>query len=188
MADEPAMFRPGEPGQEREFRHALGMFATGVAIVTGTQPGGRHFGMTINSFVAISLHPPLVGWSLSHTAPSAAAFSTATHFAVNILASNQVELSRRFSRPGEDRFAGTAVHVGEHGLPLIDGAAAYFECRREHQFPAGDHVILVGAVERCSYRRANTLVFSQGRYHGGVAAELTSPRPLDEDSEWEGIA
>ncbi len=78
-------------------RAALGVFATGVTIVTCTDSQGAPVGLTVNSFAALSLEPPLVLWSLRAESPSLATFEAASHFAVNVLAEGQVELSRRFA-------------------------------------------------------------------------------------------
>ena len=88
-----------QPFDPRDFRNALGMFPTGVAVVTTRAPSGAFVGLTINSFSSLSLDPPLVLWSLNVRSPSAAAFERATHFAVNILCDQQVEVSKRFASP-----------------------------------------------------------------------------------------
>ena len=80
-----------------EFRQALGAFVTGVTIVTTIDSQGNKFGLTVNSFSSVSLHPPLILWSQSLSAPSFPAFRDAKHFAVNVLSLGQIELSRRFA-------------------------------------------------------------------------------------------
>ena len=148
-----------------EFRAALGMFATGVTIVTGRDADGTRVGMTANSFNSVSLDPPLVLWSLSRQAGSMAAFSRGSHYAINILAADQHELALRFSRKSRDRFAGVAFHEGVGGAPILAGAAAVFECYNRSQYEEGDHVIFVGEVEHCTHRSgAQPLIFHGGRY------------------------
>jgi len=148
-----------------EFRAALGMFATGVTIVTGRDAGGARVGLTANSFNSVSLAPPLVLWSLSRQAGSMAAFSRGSHYAINILAADQHELALRFSRREVDRFAGVAFEEGSGGAPILAGAAAVFECYNRSQYEEGDHVIFVGEVERCRHRTgAQPLIFHGGRY------------------------
>ena len=159
----------------RAFRNALGMFATGVTVVTTRDGGGRRYGMTVNSFSAVSLDPPLVLWSLSRTNPNAAVFTTADHFAVNVLAVGQIELSKRFARPSVDKFAGVTVNDGLGGVPLLEATAASFECRRHAILDGGDHHLLLGRVLRFEHRGVPTLVFCQGRYH---RSEYLGP-PLD---------
>jgi flavin reductase (DIM6/NTAB) family NADH-FMN oxidoreductase RutF len=149
----------------REFRAALGMFATGVTIVTARSADGRYVGLTANSFNSVSLSPPLVLWSLSRQAASMAAFSAGSHYAINILSSDQHALAERFSSKSADRFAGLGFHEGIGGAPVFDGAAAVFECFNRSRYEEGDHVIFVGEVERCAHRAgALPLIFHGGRY------------------------
>lgn len=148
---------------ERQFRDALAQFATGVTIITARAPHG-FVGFTANSFNSVSLDPPLVIWSLARRSRSLTAFEGAEHYAVNVLASDQVHLARRFSRPHTDRFAGVAFRLGEAGAPLIEGGAAWLECQHHALHPAGDHMLFIGEVLGCAYRRVAPLVWHGGRY------------------------
>ncbi|MBE7942189.1 MULTISPECIES: flavin reductase family protein [Ramlibacter] len=149
----------------QEFRTALGMFATGVTIVTARSADGQVIGLTANSFNSVSLAPPLVLWSLSQLAGSMAVFRTGSHYAINILARDQMPLAERFAARGVDRWAGVGFTEGMGGAPLLDGAAATFECFNRSRYEEGDHVIFVGEVERCSWRPgASPLLFHGGRY------------------------
>lgn len=150
----------------REFRAALGMFATGVTIVTARRADGTPVGLTANSFNAVSLQPPLVLWSLSRAASSLATFAQGTHYAIHVLAADQKTLAERFATRGVDRFAGVAWTEGASGVPLIEGAAAHFECFNRSRYDEGDHVIFVGEVERCSHRPgASPLLYHGGRFY-----------------------
>ena len=149
-----------------DFRAALGMFATGVTIVTARSPEGDLVGLTANSFNAVSLQPPLVLWSLGRRAGSLAAFARGSHYAVNILSAAQHRLAVRFASSAADRFAGVPWRQGAGGAPVIEGAAAVFECFNRSQYEEGDHIIFVGEVERCSLSAAATpLLFHGGRYY-----------------------
>ena len=148
----------------RSLRDALGEFATGVTVVTARAAGGHPVGVTINSFASVSLEPPLVLWSLGLASPSLAAFESCSHYAVNILAADQVEFSQRFSQAQEDRFAGIATTAGAGGTPLLPGCSAWFECRNELRYPGGDHIILVGQVENFSRQEKPPLIFHGGQY------------------------
>ncbi len=149
-----------------EFRAALGMFATGVTIVTARGPNGTPVGLTANSFNSVSLTPPLVLWSLSRRAGSMPAFRAGSHYAINILAADQRALAERFASKAVDRFAGVSWHEGAAGAPVIDGAVAVFECFNRSRYDEGDHVIFVGEVERCAHRAgAQPLLFHGGRYY-----------------------
>jgi flavin reductase (DIM6/NTAB) family NADH-FMN oxidoreductase RutF len=149
-----------------EFRNALGMFATGVTIVTARTPEGKLIGLTANSFNSVSLNPPLVLWSLSRAAGSMAAFSTGSHYAINILAADQQALALRFATQGVERWAGVDYAEGLGGAPLLAGAAATFECFNRSRYEEGDHVIFVGEVEHCSHRAgASPLLFHGGKFY-----------------------
>ncbi|MCL4799944.1 MAG: flavin reductase family protein [Burkholderiales bacterium] len=149
----------------RGFRDALGCFPTGVTVVTALRASGAFVGVTVSSFNALSLEPPLVLWSLSTASPSLEAFAQASHFAVNILAEEQVDISRRFATSAPHKFARLEVHEGIGGVPLLGGCAAYLECRAYAQHSGGDHVLFIGHVERYACDRTRRpLVFARGRY------------------------
>jgi flavin reductase (DIM6/NTAB) family NADH-FMN oxidoreductase RutF len=147
----------------RDYRNALGTFPTGVAIMSTRTATGRNIGLTCNSFSSVSLTPPLILWSLSKKSAYLDEFRTASYFAVNVLAADQLELSRRFASR-LDRFAGIAHAAGAGGVPLIEGAAAHFECAAEHRYDGGDHLILIGRVVAYAYRDAEPLVYHRGQY------------------------
>lgn len=147
-----------------ELRRALGRFATGVTLVTCVDDTGARVGLTANSFNALSLHPPLVLWSLRVESPSAQAFMGASHFVVNVLASTQVALSRRFARPQRDKFDEGHWTAGRGGAPVLQGAVATFECRRRSHQVEGDHVLFIGEVERLQERDLPPLVYQGGHY------------------------
>jgi flavin reductase (DIM6/NTAB) family NADH-FMN oxidoreductase RutF len=150
----------------RELRDALGCFATGVTVVTARAPDGRFAGVTANSFCSVSLNPPLILWCLARTAPSRAVFANASHFAVHVLAEDQAHLSERFCRPAKNKFSGLDFAHGLGGAPLLAGVVALFECRRERRHAAGDHVIILGHVERYRHTKRQPLVFHTGGYRG----------------------
>jgi 3-hydroxy-9,10-secoandrosta-1,3,5(10)-triene-9,17-dione monooxygenase reductase component len=147
----------------RALRTALGRYATGVSIVTCVDGNGAAVGLTVNSFAALSLDPPLVLWSLRQQSPSLAAFQAARHFVVNVLTASQVHLSRRFSSPARHRFSEGLWSRGAGGA-LLAGAAAVFECETASHQAAGDHVLFIGRVLRFSEAPLPPLVFQAGHY------------------------
>jgi flavin reductase (DIM6/NTAB) family NADH-FMN oxidoreductase RutF len=147
-----------------QYRAALGRFVTGVAVVTTTNPNGQRVGLTISSFNSVSLDPPLVLWSLANKAPSLAAFSAAGRFAVNVLASSQMDLALQFSRARPDKFEGVEIEAGVQDLPLLRGAIATFECRVSEKFEGGDHTIFLGLVERIRFFDDKPLVYYRGQF------------------------
>lgn len=145
-------------------RATLGRFGTGVTIITCLDAAGTPVGLTANSFNALSLDPPLVLWSLRQVSPSLPAFLRATHFAVNVLAESQVELSRRFASATPDKFAQGHWVAGQGGAPVLAGCAAVFECSTEQHQPAGDHVLFIGRVQRMADMAVAPLLFQGGHY------------------------
>lgn len=148
----------------RQFSRALSQFATGVTVITARLPDGAFVGVTINSFNSVSLEPPLVLWSLAHTATSMAAFSASTGYVINVLAGDQIELAQRFAEPGDDRFNTVSYSLSRQGIPVLAGSVAWFECHHRSRYVEGDHVIFVGAVERCHSHPSRTLGFHRGRF------------------------
>ncbi len=148
----------------RALRTALGQFATGITVVTTRGMGGQFVGLTVNSFSALSLEPPLILWSLRCSSPSLPVFESAERFVVNVLAEAQVEVSRRFALPLADKFDGVAHAENDWGLPLIHGAAAWFECRTVSRQIAGDHCLFIAEVERFTLSEAAPLLFHAGGY------------------------
>lgn len=156
------------------FRKSLSRFATGVTVITTFAPGAKKgdtvtnsfVGITASSFNSVSLTPPLVLWSLDHRASSFPLFKAGTHYAVNVLAVDQVDLCHRFSSGKGDRFAQTEYTLGQTGLPILNGALAWFECHNRSRYQEGDHVIFVGEVERCGYtENGNPLVYHKGQFN-----------------------
>lgn len=151
------------PIDAREFRRCLGHYATGVSIMTGRQ-GDNLYGMTVNSFASLSLEPPLILWSVKKTSASAPFFTTAEHFAVNVLSASQAEISSRFGSSHADKFDGVPWRSGATDTPLIEGCIAYLECSRDAVHDGGDHYIIVGKVEALNVCGGSPLVFFQGAY------------------------
>lgn len=134
--------------------------------MTARSESGLFVGLTANSFNSVSMSPPLVLWSLAQSASTMAVFSTGSHYAINILSAGQQELARQFATPGVDRFAGVPFTTGASGAPLIDGAAATFECFNRSRYEEGDHVIFVGEVEHCSHQtEASPLLYHGGKFY-----------------------
>jgi 3-hydroxy-9,10-secoandrosta-1,3,5(10)-triene-9,17-dione monooxygenase reductase component len=153
----------------RAFRNALGLFVTGVTIVTTRSVQGALVGVTANSFNSVSLDPPLILWSLNRQSSSLLAFEGSGFFAVHILRLDQIDLSNRFARSGPDKFEGLSVGEGKGRVPVLQECAARLECRTYNRHPAGDHVIFIGEVlEFQADPAAEPLL-----YHGGRYAKLT---------------
>lgn len=146
----------------RQYRNALGRFASGVTVVT-TRDSDRTHGMTANSFVSVSLNPPLILVSVDNRAAMNLILPVTRYFGVSVLAEEQQSLS--------DHFAGRTVEglqvpfVEKHDVPVIEGAVAHFVARVTDMYPAGDHTLFIGQVEFFEIREARPLLFHGGRYH-----------------------
>lgn len=156
-------FEPG-PDNARAFRDALGRFATGVTIVT-TQTEDGPIAITANSFASLSLDPPLVLWSPAKASSRFKPFAEAEHFAIHVLAADQAALCTEVAKDAR-RFRPGDLTENENGVPLIETALAHFECRRDAVHDGGDHVIVVGRVERVRMREGDPLLFLNGQYGG----------------------
>lgn len=151
------------PIDDAGFKLAMSHFASGVTIVT-TEHEGIRYGMTVASFASLSLRPPLVLICIEKNVKSHDAIVAAKKFGVSILASNQAEISSRFASRRDDKFEGVAVHTGELGVPLIDGAICTLECTLHGALPGGDHTIFVGEVADCQTRESAPLVYFRSGY------------------------
>src|SRR6201747_2463669 len=100
------------PIDPRDFRTALGTYATGVTIITAAGANGKPYGLTCNSFASVSLNPPLVLWSLGMFSQTLNVFQNASHFTVNILGASQQALATKFATSSEDKFAGVQWRPG----------------------------------------------------------------------------
>ena len=150
---------------QREYRNALGAFATGVTVVTTIAEDDRPVGVTVNSFASVSLEPPLVLWSLAREAESFSDFQDAEHFVIQVLTRDQEALSNRFATTGHDKFEGIAWSRTERGLPLLAESGPRFHCQTEAVYPGGDHLIFVGRVMRFDARAlAEPLIYFGGDY------------------------
>jgi flavin reductase (DIM6/NTAB) family NADH-FMN oxidoreductase RutF len=149
----------------REFRNALGCFATGVCVITADPDGYEPFGMTVNSFASVSLDPPLVLWSLQNDSEMYAAWEKTRRFAVNILRSDQMDMSNQYAKKGDHALTDEHWIAGDTGVPIIPESLASFECEMETTHPGGDHIIVLGRVVAMHNREnGSPLLFCSGAY------------------------
>lgn len=149
---------------DASLREVMRVYPTGVTIVAGRDPDGSPYGLTVNSFTSVSLDPPLVLVCIGHTSSSHARIVAAPAFTVNVLASDQHEIARRFaSEPSEGRFDDLEWTAAASGAPIIQGAAAWLECAAHEVVRGGDHSIVVGRVERSVATDRPVLIFHRGR-------------------------
>lgn len=130
----------------REFRDALGLFPTGIAVVTTVDSAGQPAGVTVNSFTSVSLDPPLILVSLARTSRSLDTFNAASHFAVSLLRHDQRQASSAFASTTGDRFGQIRHRAGLGGCPVVEPHLVAFECEVHARHDGGDHVLLLGKV------------------------------------------
>lgn len=151
---------------QRQFRNTLGMFATGVAVITAPRGEGVPVGITVASFNAVSLDPPLILFSVDRRCLSLGDLSAAPRYAVNVLAEAQQDVSNRFAKASSGKWDGidfSARQDREH--VLLPDALATFECEPYAQHDGGDHVIFIGRVVNHQARHdGRPLIFFGGRY------------------------
>ncbi|MDO1558722.1 flavin reductase family protein [Brevundimonas sp. 2R-24] len=145
------------------YRRALGAFATGVCVVTADSAEGP-LGLTVNSFTSVSLTPPLILWCLEETSARWPAFATAERFAVHVLGAEQAALAERFAT-GICRLESDELEPRVDGEPpLMPGALTRLICTTTERTQAGDHLIVLGRVDRWETRPGDGLVFYKGWY------------------------
>ena len=146
------------------YRQVLGHFATGVTVITAVD-AGEPVGMAANSFTSVSLDPPFVLFCAGTSSTTWPRIDAAGAYAVNILAGDQEEVSRKFAAKDGDRFEGVGWSTAVTGSPILDGALAYLDCTIDARHDAGDHVLVVGrVVDLAVPREGPPLLFFRGGY------------------------
>ncbi|MFC4031619.1 flavin reductase family protein [Streptomyces polygonati] len=172
----PALASP-QPVERDEFKASMSRWASGVTVVTTTDPAGRHHGFTASSFTAVSMVPPMVLVCLDRDAVCAPAFARSPWLGIHVLRRGQEPLARRFARKDPDKFAGVELTraPGIGGVPLLTGVLARLECQVVSRVDGGDHVILVAEVRRAyddGQSAGDPLVYYHRTFHqlgGGPA-------------------
>jgi flavin reductase (DIM6/NTAB) family NADH-FMN oxidoreductase RutF len=138
-----------------------------VVVVTacGDGPDAAPLGFTCQSFVSLSLEPPLVSISPARTSSTWPLVREVGRFAINVLAHDHAELSNKFSKSGTDKFAGVKWSPGPQGSPILDGVSAWVECTLWREYDGGDHTIVIGEVTALAHDAArNPLLYYRGSY------------------------
>ena len=172
------MGNPVPANDQRRFQSLIGTFATGVTVVTTSSANGPA-GMTASAVAALSLEPLLVMVGFDLTSRTLAAIRQSRRFAINVLASDQEQVSRVFaSKDAEaDKFA-TCAHADRAAVPILEGTLAWLRCNVVAVYPGGDHVILVGNVVEMGGSGGEPLLFFAGRYRTLDRAAAPLPSSL----------
>lgn len=150
---------------DRDFRAAVGQFATGVVIATGCLEG-EPSGFTAQSFASLSLDPPLVALCPAKSSTSWPKLQASGNFCINILGADQQSVCDIFSQTGIDKFADIGWQPGETGSPVLAGVLAYIDCELAVEHDAGDHTVAIGRVKDLGVldTQRRPLVFFRGGY------------------------
>lgn len=146
----------------RAYRRALGCFATGVCLITVAHADGPA-AITVNSFTSVSLHPRLILWCLDAGSDRYRVFAEAEAFGVNILSADQQQISARFAAPGAVRVEPDLVETWGPA-PVLRHGLARLGCTVTRRDVMGDHLVIVGAVERFDAAVGAGLTYFRGRY------------------------
>lgn len=147
------------------FRAVMGQVPTAVTIVAGSDSAGSPVGLTIGSFVSVSLEPPLVGFFVGTDSGTWPEIRRSGSFCVNVLSAGQGEICWRFAKESDDRFAGVAWTAAPSGSPVIDGVTAWIDCSIESVSEHGDHLFVVGRVTHMAHPETPLapMIFHRGR-------------------------
>jgi flavin reductase (DIM6/NTAB) family NADH-FMN oxidoreductase RutF len=160
--------KQGDPVDDQRFRRVCGCFPTGVTVTTLIGTDGQPHGLTVSSFTSVSLDPPLVLICIAHRSPIVEHLIAGCPFAINVLSSDQDELSVRFAKDRQNRFAGVAWQPGLTGSPVLHGTAAVLECTPHQRIEAGDHLIVLGQVVDAIFTDRLPLLYLRSSYSTGV--------------------
>ncbi len=164
----------------RQFRNALGRFASGVTVIT-TEKDGQIHGMTANAFVSVSLEPPLVLVSVDNRTHMNQLLPESKRYGVSVLAHDQESLSNHFARRPVEGLK--IPFIEKHGTPVLDGAVAQLVARVVDIRPAGDHTLYIGQIEYLEWTDEQPLLFFAGKYHHlKIEQQKPSTRPEDDFS------
>ncbi|MCA1590979.1 MAG: flavin reductase family protein [Acidobacteria bacterium] len=153
---------------QEQFRAALSRFASGVTVVTTKDAGGSLHGITVSAFCSVSLSPPMVLICIEQSTGSHNAFRESGFFVVNVLGSNQKEISERFASQMTEKFERVELTLNLDGVPVLSGCLATLECRVKHAFEGGDHSIFIGEVEHCQVADGDPLIYFRSDYRAVV--------------------
>ncbi|MFF0905599.1 UNVERIFIED_CONTAM: flavin reductase family protein [Kocuria sp. CPCC 205316] len=150
----------------RAFRDALGLYASGITIITASDEHGP-MGFTCQSFYSVSTDPPLISFSVMKTSTTYPRIGQTGRFAVNVLSHLQQGVSNQFARQGTDKWAGIRWGSTRAGNPVLEDTLMWLDCEIWAEHDAGDHLIVLGRVIEMSPATQpvrEPLVYFQGRY------------------------
>lgn len=145
----------------REFRNAMGKFATGITVVT-TEYNGDTMGMTVNAFMSVSLDPKLIAISIDENARMYDKLQKTKKFGISVLTEDQQDIAMIFARQKEkDR---EIPVIKQDDIPVIDGSIATLSCHVKETAEAGDHMIFIAEVTELQMNEGDPIIFYSGKY------------------------
>jgi flavin reductase (DIM6/NTAB) family NADH-FMN oxidoreductase RutF len=160
------------PPEADRFRKVLGLYPTGVSVVTGLGPDGYPAGLAVGTFTSVSLDPLLVGFLPARSSRSWPKIRATGSFCINVLGEHQLHVCQAFAISGGDKFEGLEWHPAGSGCPVLDGAVTWIDCKVEAVHPAGDHDFVIGRVLDFDGKSEHSpLLFLRGGY-GRAALDL----------------
>lgn len=160
----------------QQFRSVCCKFPTGVTVTTVLGMDGQPYGITLSSFISVSLHPPLVLVCIDHRSQILSHFFLGQYFGVNILSEHQRELSVCFAGEWKERFINVSWSPGMTGVPLLSETAGFLECHITRLEPVGDHLVVIGQVINTSATERLPLAYFNRSYSKiGSQAPLADP-------------
>lgn len=148
----------------RAYRETLGCFGTGVCLILTEDSEGRVRGITANSFSSVSLHPPIILWSVDIHSDRCDLFVEASRFSVNFLRAEHDDVSRRFASKTDAVLLESERDAGALNIPVLKGALGHIVCETSWRQKAGDHIVIFGAVKGFQANEGDGLGFFKGRY------------------------
>ena len=153
------------PVTREQFFALMASFASSVTVITSKGPDGVLRGLTATAFSSVSLDPRLCLVGVDNRSESIAAIKESGHFVVNILASDQEEISRRFASKIPDKYEEVGYRLGpETGAPILDGVLAWIECKLYQATDGGDHTIFIGEILDGAANEGTPLLYFRGQY------------------------
>jgi 3-hydroxy-9,10-secoandrosta-1,3,5(10)-triene-9,17-dione monooxygenase reductase component len=147
------------------YRAVMRHLPTGVAAICSTDTvTGAQNGMIVGTFASLSMEPALVTFSVMHSSTSWPKIAVAEQFSISLLAEDQQQVCRALSAKGEDKLSTVSWSESDWGTPRINGSLAWFDCRIEQQFTAGDHLVIIASVLDMTPGEGAPLIFHGGRF------------------------
>ena len=153
------------PVDREQFFTLMASFASSVTVITSKGKDGVVRGLTASAFCSVSLDPRLCLVSVDNRSESIGAIKESGAFVVNILASDQEEISRRFASKLPDKFEGVPYRHGpETDAPILDGVLAWIECKLHSTADGGDHTVFIGEIQDGTANEGTPLLYFRGQY------------------------